>query len=40
MPSLLPQASLTETLEAMVRQNRAMRTVPEVSQVSGEVAPR
>lgn len=37
MPSLLPAASLTETLEAMERQNAAMMKVPEVAQVMGKL---
>lgn len=37
MPSLLPQASLSQTLDAMLRQNRAMREVPEVAQVMGKL---
>ena len=37
MPSLLHQASLNETLEAMVRLNKKIREVPEVSQVMGKL---
>jgi Cu(I)/Ag(I) efflux system membrane protein CusA/SilA len=33
MPSLLPQAGLTETLDVAKRQNAAMRSVPEVAKV-------
>ena len=36
MPSLLHQASLTETLDAMIRMNERMREVPEVAQVMGK----
>lgn len=37
MPSLLPQASLDETLRVMVLQNQAIRRVPEVTQVMGKL---
>lgn len=37
MPSLLPQAGLTETMEVTKRQNAAMRTVPEVVRVVGKL---
>jgi len=37
MPSLLPQAGLTETLEVMKRQNAAMFEVPEVAKVVGKL---
>ncbi len=37
MPSLLHQASLSETMDVMIRLNRAIRTVPEVSQVVGKL---
>jgi len=37
MPSLLPQAGLTETLAVMMRQNAAMRSVPEVVRVVGKL---
>jgi len=36
MPSLLNQASLGETVEAMLAQNRAMAAVPEVEMVVGK----
>lgn len=36
MPSLLPQASLDQTVEVMVRLNQAIRSVPEVAQVMGK----
>ncbi len=36
MPSLLSQASLNETVEVMIRQNRAMEQIPEVAQVVGK----
>ena len=36
MPSLLNQASLGETVEAMITQNRAMSGVPEVEMVVGK----
>jgi Cu(I)/Ag(I) efflux system membrane protein CusA/SilA len=37
MPSLLPQAGLSETLEVTKRQNAAMMTVPEVAKVVGKL---
>ncbi len=37
MPSLLPQAGLTQTLDVMKRQNAAMMTVPEVARVVGKL---
>ena len=37
MPSLLPQAGLTETLDVTKRQNAAMMTVPEVARVVGKL---
>lgn len=37
MPSLLPQASLSETLRVMRRMNEAIATVPEVAQVMGKL---
>jgi len=37
MPSLLPQAGLTETLDVTKRQNAAMLTVPEVARVVGKM---
>ncbi len=37
MPSLLHQASLTETMDAMIRMNKGMREVPEVTQVMGKL---
>jgi len=37
MPSLLPQAGLTETLGVMKRQNAAMLRVPEVARVVGKL---
>jgi len=36
MPSLLTQASLGETVDAMIRQNRAMEAIPEVREVVGK----
>lgn len=36
MPSLLSQASLNETVEVMIRQNRAMEQIPEVRRVVGK----
>lgn len=36
MPSLLTQASLNETVDVMMRQNRAMEEIPEVSLVVGK----
>ncbi|MEZ6195766.1 MAG: efflux RND transporter permease subunit [Planctomycetota bacterium] len=37
MPSLLPQASLSQSLEVMKRQNAMMETVPEVARVVGKL---
>ena len=37
MPSLLHQASLSQTMEVMVRMNQRMREVPEVAQVMGKL---
>ena len=37
MPSLLPQAGLSETLEVTRRQNAAMMSVPEVAKVVGKL---
>ena len=37
MPSLLPQAGLSETLDVTKRQNAAMMTVPEVAKVVGKL---
>ncbi len=37
MPSLLPQAGLTQTLDVTKRQNAAMMTVPEVARVVGKL---
>ena len=37
MPSLLPQAGLTETLDVTKRQNAAIMTVPEVARVVGKL---
>ncbi|MEE9393905.1 MAG: efflux RND transporter permease subunit [Planctomycetota bacterium] len=37
MPSLLPQASLSQALEVMKRQNAMMETVPEVMKVVGKL---
>ncbi|MCA9322915.1 MAG: efflux RND transporter permease subunit [Planctomycetes bacterium] len=37
MPSLLPQASLSQTLEVMQRQNAMMESVPEVARVVGKL---
>jgi Cu(I)/Ag(I) efflux system membrane protein CusA/SilA len=37
MPSLLPQAGLTGTLDVMKRQNAAMMNVPEVAKVVGKL---
>src|SRR6185369_410865 len=36
MPSLLPDASLDQTVDAMVRLNRRIRELPEVDQVMGK----
>lgn len=36
MPSILPHGSLTETLDVMLAQNRAMMAVPEVVRVVGK----
>ena len=36
MPSLVPAGSLTEVVESMAQQNRAMETVPEVASVVGK----
>ena len=36
MPSLLPQASLEESVDVMIRLNRRIREVPEVAQVMGK----
>ncbi len=36
MPSLLTQASLNETVDVMIRQNRAMEEIPEVASVVGK----
>lgn len=36
MPSLLSQASLNETVDVMIRQNRAMEEIPEVREVVGK----
>lgn len=37
MPSLLPQASLSQSLEVMRRQNHLMEQVPEVAKVMGKL---
>ncbi|MFN0206896.1 MAG: efflux RND transporter permease subunit [Planctomycetota bacterium] len=37
MPSLLPAASLTEGLDVLAIQNRAIRTIPEVENVVGKL---
>lgn len=36
MPSLVPAGSLTEVVESMAQQNKAMETVPEVASVVGK----
>ncbi len=37
MPSLMPQASLNETMRVMLKMNEAIASVPEVSQVMGKL---